>query len=91
MTSTKKKDRAYTEGVVISARHKIMFRSTPPSLMLTQAQTDKKEKSARTKWMRQNNVKDELEAVYEMANELDAARGIKGRIDYKGIKARCAA
>jgi conjugative transfer ATPase len=90
MTSTKKKDRAYTEGVVISARHKIMFRSTPPSLMLTQAQTDKKEKSARTKWMRQNNVKDELEAVYEMANELDAARGIKGRIDYKGIKARCA-
>jgi hypothetical protein len=68
-----------------------MFRNTPPSLILAQAQTDKSEKAARTKYMRENGITDELEAVYEIANKLDSLRGIEGRIDYQEIKQQCAA
>ncbi|QFT13411.1 conjugative transfer ATPase [Vibrio sp. THAF190c] len=91
MVNTRKQDKAYTEGVVISPHHRIMFRNTPPSLILAQAQTDKSEKAARTKYMRENGITDELEAVYEIANKLDSLRGIEGRIDYQEIKQQCAA
>lgn len=89
MTSTAKLKRCYTEGAIISPRNRIQFRSTPPSLILAQLQTDKDEKSARTKFMRENGITDELEAVYEIANQLDKGRGINGRLDYQEIKRQC--
>lgn len=91
MVNARKQDKAYTEGVVISPRHRIMFRNTPPSLILAQSQTDKSEKAARTEYMRKHGITDELEAVYEIANQLDSFRGIEGRIDYQEIKKQCAA
>ncbi|MEQ6343953.1 conjugative transfer ATPase [Vibrio cyclitrophicus] len=90
MTSARKLDKAYTEGVVISTRQRIMFRNTPPSLVLAQSMTDKSEKAARTKFMRENGITDELEAVYEMANQLDGYRGIEGKINYQEVLRECA-
>lgn len=91
MINARKQDKAYTEGVIISPRHRMMFRNTPPSLILAQSQTDKSEKAARTQFMRDNGITDELEAVYEIANQLDSYRGIEGKIDYQEVRTQCAA
>ncbi|WP_428775699.1 conjugative transfer ATPase [Vibrio sp.] len=85
MVSTRKLDRCYTEGVAISKHHRILFRVTPPSLMLAVAMTESSEKAERRKLMNEIGTDDELEAVYEMANRLDKARGINGRLEYKEL------
>lgn len=85
MTSTQKQDKCYTEGVAVSKNHRILFRITPPSLMLTIAMTESDEKAERRAFMREHAISDELEAVYEQANHLDKLRGIPGRIEYKDL------
>lgn len=82
MISTRKLDRCYTEGIAVSKSHRIMFRISPPSLMLAVAMTDSEEKSERRKIMQELGTDDELKAVYEVANRLDKVRGIEGRLEY---------
>lgn len=76
MASTKKQARCYTEGVAVSKHHRIQFRISPPSFMLAVAMTETEEKAERREFMEIHNIEDELEAVYEIANEMDKARGI---------------
>ncbi|MFL7013610.1 conjugative transfer ATPase [Enterovibrio norvegicus] len=87
MISTRKQDRAYTEGVAISKKQKMLFRVSPPSLMLTIGMNESDEKAERRAIMREIGTDDELEAVYEMANRLDAVRGISGRLNYEELRA----
>ncbi|EGR4213404.1 conjugative transfer ATPase [Vibrio metoecus] len=82
MISTRKLDKCYTEGIAVSKSHRIMFRISPPSLMLAVAMTDSEEKSERRKIMQELGTDDELKAVYEVANRLDKVRGIEGRLEY---------
>lgn len=82
MTATRKLDRCYTEGVLVSKKHRIMFRISPPSLMLAVAMTDTSEKAERKLMMQELGTDDELEAVYEFSNHLDKLRGIEGRLEY---------
>ncbi|MFC5079628.1 F pilus assembly Type-IV secretion system for plasmid transfer [Vibrio thalassae] len=85
LESTRKLDRCYTEGVALTKRHRILFRVSPPSLMLAVAMTDSIEKAERRRLMKEMGITDELEAVYEMANRMDKARGIEGRLAYEDI------
>lgn len=85
MTSTKKQDLCYTEGVVVSKNHRIMFRSSPPSLILALSGNDSSEKTKRREMMKELGTNDELYAAYEISNRLDAARGIEGRIEYGAL------
>lgn len=82
MTSTRKLDKCYTEGVVVSKHQRIQFRITPPSLMLAVAMTESDEKAERRRLMVERGITNELEAVYAMANDLDKVRGITGELVY---------
>ncbi|MDF9399124.1 conjugative transfer ATPase [Vibrio sp. 1180_3] len=85
LISTRKLDRCYTEGVALTKQHRILFRISPPSLLLAVAMTDSSEKAERRQLMQEIETDDELEAVYEMANRMDKARGIEGKLNYKDI------
>ncbi len=70
----KKEEKRFVEGVSISAKYPdTLIRYVPPSLILALAQTDGKEKQYRREVMEKNNCS-ELEAVYLIAEEIDAAR-----------------
>jgi conjugative transfer ATPase len=85
ITSTRKQKFAYTEGVVVSFKNEYLIRAVPPSLYLVVAMTESEEKSERIKIMKDMNLSCELEAAYEMANEIDKKRGIEGRIEFHEI------
>ncbi|OIX95213.1 conjugative transfer ATPase [Serratia fonticola] len=75
LLSASKQDRAYTEGVVLSARLQTLFRVVPPSLYLALAMTEKDEKAERRALMEAHGIT-ELEAVVRVARALDVKRGI---------------
>ena len=85
ITSTKKQARGYTEGVVLSGKNEFQIRSVPPSLILAVAMTESEEKAERMALMKEMSLSCELEAAYEMANKMDKARGINGRIEFKDL------
>ena len=76
MASTRKQSGHYTEGVAVSKHHRIQFRIAPPSFMLAVAATESDEKSARREYMVKHGIKNELEAVYALANDMDIQRNI---------------
>ncbi len=63
----------YIEGTLISSRLVTLFRNVPPALALALSQTEKSEKAARAKLMKQRNIA-EIEAVYLIAESLRAER-----------------
>ena len=76
LMSMNKADRKYTEGVVLAKSMNSLFRSVPPSLMLTLSMTEKHEKVERARLMKTHGI-DEVAAAKRMADEIDVARGIK--------------
>lgn len=75
ITSVKKENRKYTEGVVLSSNVEALYRVVPPSLYLTLAMTEPEEKAERASVMRKYNIS-ELDAAIKMAEFIDQARGI---------------
>lgn len=79
MLSATKQDRCYTEGIVMGNRKKVgemMVRFVPPSIFLTLAMTDTKEKAARSELIRKHSLRSHTDAAIMMAKELDTARNI---------------
>lgn len=79
MLSATKQDRCYTEGIVMGNRKQVgemMVRFVPPSIFLTLAMTDTKEKSERSELMKLHNLRNHTDAAIMMAKELDKARNI---------------
>lgn len=68
-----KEPKKYTEGVVCSEKITALFRNVPPPIALALAMTEKDEKSERAKIMKELNCT-ELEAAYEIARQLGAAK-----------------
>ncbi|EGQ9284426.1 conjugative transfer ATPase [Vibrio parahaemolyticus] len=85
ITSTRKQARAYTEGVVLSDKAEYQFRSVPPSLILAVSMTESSEKAQRASVLTERGLRNELEAAYEVAADLDKARGIKGVLSYDEV------
>ncbi|WP_199438342.1 conjugative transfer ATPase [Vibrio owensii] len=85
ITSTRKQARAYTEGVVLSDKAEYQFRSVPPSLILAVSMTESSEKAERTSILKERGLRNELEAAYAVAANLDKARGIKGELKYDDL------
>lgn len=78
MLSASKAPGKYTEGVVLSESFETLFRNVPPSLMLALAQTEKHEKTARMKMMREHGVTEAVAAEI-ISDKIDRKRGIKKR------------
>lgn len=75
VTSVRKENRKYTEGVVLSSKMEALFRVVPPSLYLALAMTEPEEKAERAALMREFNIS-ELDAAIKVAENIDKARGI---------------
>ncbi|MGR3808205.1 conjugative transfer ATPase [Pasteurella testudinis] len=71
-----KKDRNYTEGVVLSDKLEALFRVVPPSLYLALAMTEPEEKAERMTLMKKFAIS-ELEAAMHVAARIDKGRGIE--------------
>lgn len=67
MLSAQKNPPKYTEGVIMSKDHNVLFRNVPPSLDLALSMTEKDEKSERYQLMQQFGLKTELDAAYKKA------------------------
>lgn len=67
MLSAQKAPPKFTEGVIMSKDHNILFRNVPPAIDLALAMTEKDEKSERFELMRQYNLDFELDAAYKKA------------------------
>lgn len=76
LSSAKKADRKYTEGVVLSTNMEALFRVVPPSLFLALGMTEKEEKAERRQLMAEHNFS-EVDAAIMVAKRIDAARGIQ--------------
>jgi len=76
LLSASKEPGKYTEGVVLSRNHELLFRSVPPSLFLALAMTEGDEKRERKLLMDEHGCS-ELEAAFYVAEKLDRARGIE--------------
>ena len=75
VTSVKKENRKYTEGVVLSSKMEALFRVVPPSLYLALAMTEPEEKAERATLMQKYGIC-ELDAAIKVAENIDKARGI---------------
>ncbi|VEJ09393.1 conjugative transfer ATPase [Actinobacillus delphinicola] len=75
LLSTKKENRKYTEGVVLSSKMEALFRVVPPSIYLALAMTENEEKAERAELMRKHGIS-ELDAALMVAKNIDNARGI---------------
>ena len=71
--SSRKQDKAYTEGVVLSDTVQGLFRVVQPPICLALAGTDKEEKRARYKMMKKHNIT-EVKAVEKIAEEIAGYR-----------------
>ena len=67
MLSAQKSPPRFTEGVIMSKDHNILFRNVPPAIDLALAMTEKDEKAERYELMRQHNLDTELDAAYMKA------------------------
>ena len=76
LLSASKEPRKFTEGVVLSKNHELMFRTVPPSLFLALAMTEPEEKRERNLIMQELGCT-ELEAAFVVAERMDKARGIE--------------
>lgn len=70
---TRKVDKKYTEGVLLSDNVQGLFRNVPPGLPMALAQTEKEEKTERARLMAQHNIS-ELEAAQLIADNMAATR-----------------
>ncbi len=75
LRSATKADRKFTEGVVLATGTPLLFRSVPPSTILSLAMTEKEEKTQRAELMREHGVS-EVQAALLVADEIDRARGL---------------
>lgn len=75
LLSATKSPKKYSEGVVLTESMEALFRSVPPSLILSLAMTEKHEKAERAAIMKKHNCS-EVEAARKMADRIDEARGI---------------
>lgn len=76
LSSAKKSDRKYTEGVVLSTNMEALFRVVPASLFLALGMTEKEEKAERKQLMAEHHFS-EVDAALVVAKRIDAARGIQ--------------
>ncbi|MDV5393119.1 conjugative transfer ATPase [Shewanella xiamenensis] len=80
ITTCKKEDLKYTEGVILGKKMQEIFRAVPPSTILTLSQTDKEEKTKRAKTMREmaelGLPNTEVDAAIYLGRKLDELRGI---------------
>ena len=67
MLSAQKNPPKYTEGVIMSQDHNVLFRNVPSAIDLALAMTEKDEKSERYALMKEFGLKTELDAVYKKA------------------------
>lgn len=75
ITSVRKENRKYTEGVLLSSKQEALFRVVPPSIYLALAMTEPEEKAERAELMRKFGIS-ELDAALKVAENIDRARGI---------------
>lgn len=76
LLSASKAPQQYTEGVVMAENIECLFRSVPPSLLLSLAMTEKHEKATRAALMREHGI-EEVDAAIRVAEGIDRARGIQ--------------
>jgi len=57
----------FTEGVIMSQDHNVLFRNVPPSIDLALSMTEKDEKSERYELMKKFDLKTELDAAHKKA------------------------
>ena len=67
MLSARKAPPKYTEGVIMSQEHTVLFRNVPPTLDLALSLTEKDEKAERYELMKKFGLKTELDAAYKKA------------------------
>lgn len=73
LRAARKEPGKYTEGVVISDALLALFRNVPPAITMALGLTEKDERAARHRMMREEEI-DELEAVRRIARGLAVAR-----------------
>ncbi len=78
MLSTRKASGKYTEGVILSDNVQGLFRVVPPGLCLALGQSEKEEKRARMKLMKQHGI-DECEAAEMIGAAM--AEGRRNRVE----------
>ncbi|MDE8035232.1 conjugative transfer ATPase [Actinobacillus equuli subsp. equuli] len=76
LSSAKKADRKYTEGVVLSTNMEALFRVVPASIFLALGMTEKEEKAERKQLMAEHHFS-EVDAALVVAKRIDVARGIQ--------------
>ena len=74
LLAARKSPGQYTEGVLLTDEHKMLFRNVPPPLALALAMTEKDEKARRHQLMKQHDCS-ELEAVNYVAGEISRKSG----------------
>jgi conjugative transfer ATPase len=74
LLAARKSPGQYTEGVVLTDEHAMLFRNVPPPLALALAMTEKDEKARRHQLMQEHDCS-ELEAVNYVAKEISRKRG----------------
>ena len=74
LLAARKSPRQYTEGVILTDEHAMLFRNVPPPLALALAMTEKDEKAKRHQLMKEHGCT-ELEAVTMVAEEISRSRG----------------
>jgi len=74
LLAARKSPGQYTEGVLLTDEHKMLFRNVPPPLALALAMTEKDEKARRHQLMIRHGCT-ELEAVNYVAEEISRKRG----------------
>ncbi len=67
MLSAQKAPPKFTEGVIMSQDHNVLFRNVPPSIDLALSMTEKDEKSERYELMKKFGLKTELDAAHKKA------------------------
>lgn len=75
LLSTRKQEKAYTEGVVFSSNLAELFRNVPPSIALSMAGTEKHQKRERQQIIDETGCT-KLEAAKVVAARIDKDRGI---------------
>ena len=81
MLSAQKAPPKFTEGVIMSKDHNILFRNVPPSIDLALAMTEKDEKAERFALMKELGLKTELEAAHKKAELIREQRLSKTVVD----------
>ncbi|MFW7525615.1 conjugative transfer ATPase [Vibrio ostreicida] len=76
LLSSARKQRNFTEGVVMSSKMNELFRAVPPSITLVLAWSEKHEKAKISRRMKEQKL-GRISAIRSIAHDIDVGRGIR--------------